>query len=153
MTGTQRKARRDLKVRRPGGSWRVHTMEEGRAGILSAEAPQGGRAPADHLPPPGRRRNGRQGTTVREEVGQPRGMEEGGASFRCLRDRTEYVWPEIVSGNTRYSLDLKDAFSRNFAPLKHSSRRHSQHASEFAGAADAVNGSLKCSGVRVHAHS
>ncbi len=86
MTGMQRKSRRGLKVRNPGGRWRDPMMHGRRAGNVSAGAHRGEEeTPADHLPPPWRRRNGRQGTAVREEVGQPRGMEKGGASFGSLR--------------------------------------------------------------------
>ncbi len=152
MTGTQRKARRSREVRRSGGR-RRETMKASRAGELPTGTVRTTEpVPVESLTANGRRRSGWQGAAVREEVEQPMGMRKGGASFGCLRDRAEYVGPEIMPRDTRYPLYLKDALSRNLAPLENGCRRNSEPASEFTGAANAADSSLKCSRVRVHAY-
>lgn len=154
----EEKARRSMEVRRPGGSrhdatlgldpWDKHRAGELSAGSVRVTEP----APAESLPAPGRRKSNWQGTAAREEVEQPMGMGKGGTSFGSLRYWAENVGPEVMPRNAGDPLHLKNSLSGNLSPLKHGSRRHSQPASKLARAADAVNGSSKCSEVRVHAY-
>jgi hypothetical protein len=115
MTGTQRKTRQSLKVRRSGGSWRPAWMRgagELPTGSVRMTEPD----PVESLPAPGRRRSGWQGTAVREEVEQPMRKVKGGASFGSLR-MTQTDLQKLQSSNspTRASFDIASEINARIA--------------------------------------
>ena len=108
-------------------------------------------APAE-MPRAAGRSHARETAGNREDLAQPNGKKEGGASFGSLRLGAENIRPQIMSGNASDTLNEKYARGRHFLPLQNGSRCNAKATSQLARAADAVNCSLECGEVRVHAY-